>query len=53
VMCAMTFLGMAGVSGNQNTLGLIAIISVALLALGTLIVHFGGEREGAKEITAQ
>ena len=52
VMCAMLFAGLAGASGRQDTLGFVAIISIALLVLGTLIVHFGGEPRSGEEITA-
>lgn len=45
VMCALFFIGMAGAAGNQEALSFVAIISIALLSLGTLIIHFGGARQ--------
>lgn len=47
VMCALFFIGMAGAAGNQEALGFVAIISIALLILGTLIIHFGDARQTA------
>ena len=45
VMSALMFLGMAGVGGDESALAYVATFTIALLILGSLIVHFGGERD--------
>jgi len=53
VMSALMFLGMAGMGRDEKALAYVATFSLALLILGTLIVHFGGEREeNGREVTA-
>jgi hypothetical protein len=45
VMSALMFIGMAGVGGDEKALAYVLAVTIALLILGSLIVHFGGERE--------
>ncbi|HEX6064445.1 MAG TPA: hypothetical protein VFZ04_09520 [Longimicrobiales bacterium] len=45
VMSALMFIGMAGVGGDQAALAYVLTITIALLILGSLIVHVGDERE--------
>ena len=54
VMSAMMFLGLASIGGDQHALAYVLAFTIALMIFGTLIVHFGGEREEkVGEVTAR
>ena len=52
-MSALMFLGMVGAHADEDAIGFVATFGLALLVLGTLVVHFGGEREKREEVTAR
>jgi hypothetical protein len=53
VMSAAMFLGMAGLGGDEDALAFVAVFSLALLVLGTVVAYFGGEREDKTEVAAR
>ena len=53
VMTGLMFFGLAGAGGDEDAIGFLVLFGLALLVLGTLIVHFGGEREEQGEAAAR
>ncbi len=52
VMSVVMFVGMLGANGDEDALGFVAGFALALLILGTLIIHFAGEGEAQDKVTA-